>query len=240
MSASQYKAILAGGSLPEPPHALLDGPLHCVEGPPPIAAPSSGETDDEHGGVVPPVVPLPGAVVPAPPVDPPVVPLPGAVVPAPPVAPPVDPPVVPAPPVAYVAHPVYDVDIRGDGQCQFRHDTMRFFIAAHCRHPLHGSNCRANRQYRAHPRAPRVKPSQGRPGGTLLAWMKCADDFPDAASHQAILKPDTVTWHEQLTLDKRTSARDWCERNYPEFAEFLRHHERAPWPGEGEEPLLPC
>ena len=232
MSASQYNGILNGGALPEPPLALQDGPLRGVDDDLRAAGhndmaledlshdedwdalPDDDDDDiddDDIGAVV---------EVPAPPAP---------VVPAP-----------PAPPAALVAHPVFDVDIRRDGRCQFRHDTQRFFIAAHCRHPAHGPNCRANRQYRAHPRAPRVSPWQGRPGGTLLAWLKCADEFPDAASHQAILKRDQCVISPHLTQYKRSKWRAWCERKCPEFANFLREHEREPWPGEGVEPELPC
>ena len=132
---------------------------------------------------------------------------------------------------------VFPVDIRGDGLCLFRYDAKNFTLNAHCNHPAHGKLCRRGRVVNVHPRAPARNKSQGRPGGTLLAWLACADEFPDGASHMAEMRQARTSefFDQVIRADKRL----WVEENAPAFHAFLVAAERPPWPDEADEPELP-
>jgi hypothetical protein len=88
------------------------------------------------------------------------------------------------------------------------------------------------------PSAVLSRASQGRPAGTLLAWLKCAADFPDQASHNKALN-DRHILLPSLSFAARAEARAWAETHHPEFAAFLAAHE-APQRGDHPEPADPA
>lgn len=159
---------------------------------------------------------------------------------SPPQSPVADAPPVPPPPIAiHSVHQTHWVDVRGDGLCYFKHDTVRKKLNAHCMFPTHGRLCRAGRALTAHPKAPRVKPQQGRPGGTLLAWINCAAHFEDATAHMMELTEPFLSASPHFTPQLRSDVRDLVEGQFPEFSQFLSEVERPPEPGEGSEPAAP-
>ena len=109
---------------------------------------------------------------------------------------------------------------------------------AHCNHPDHGKLCRRGRVVKAHPRAPARYRTQGRPAGTLLAWLACADEFTDDVSHMAELRQARTS--EYFDQETRADKRLWVEENAPDFHAFLVATERPPWLDETDEPELPA
>ena len=140
-----------------------------------------------------------------------------------------------APPAAALAaHPSYPADIRGDGLAEFRHDTLRNILALHCHHPSHGSRCRLNRVLYGSTR----KPAQGRPVGLMLAWARCADQYPDQKSHSRASMFPHILIEENLNYSAREAARMWA-KSQPHLVAMMDNLERKREPGEGEEPIVP-
>lgn len=192
-----------------------DGPVIAVVGAPP---------DEPVEGAAPP----PPMAVPPPPAEPPPPPLP----------PPLEPP-PPALPVArgprrggLVAHPAYSVDVRGDGRCIIRHDTVQKQWGAHCRLPAHGHLCRLNRTLKE--RA--GNPAQGRPLGFLLAWLQSAGDFESKEEHMQLGRSPHFILDERMSHRTRVRARVWLRDAEPDVYRELTQLEREQQSGEGIEP----
>lgn len=132
-------------------------------------------------------------------------------------------------------HPTWHVDVRGDGLCYIKHDERLQILSAHCRHPNHGALCRVNRTLRTRPR----NDAQGKPVGFLLAWMACADDYADQASHHAIAAQARVAGVEALSFENRSSWREWARVHSPGLTELAARVE-AGGAGTGEEPEGLC
>lgn len=136
-----------------------------------------------------------------------------------------------------MAHPEYPADIRGDGRAVLKHDRQLNIMAAHCRHALHGDECRVNRtlNHRAN------RPASGRPAGFLLAWLAMADDFPDQKSHHAASLMRSAQVDERLNWQARQACRDWLNVEAPaETREFVADVEADLGEEQDREPLGLC
>jgi hypothetical protein len=131
---------------------------------------------------------------------------------------------------------VFKVDIRGDGLCELRFDTKLNILAAHCHHPDHGPKCRVHRTLNKSD--VRSRGAQGRPAGFLLAWMKCAGDYPTQGAHHEISKRGMLV--HSLSFEARREAREWATSRYPDFAAFLDTHEARRVEGDPIEPADVC
>ena len=87
---------------------------------------------------------------------------------------------------ARAPHLEFDVDVRGDGLCVFKYDTQLNILAAHCRLPAHGRDCRVNRTLEEGKTA--AAAARGRPLGFLVAWLRCAEQFATQQEHHDISK----------------------------------------------------
>jgi hypothetical protein len=126
------------------------------------------------------------------------------------------PPPLAVPAAARTRHVDYLIDARGDGLTLLKHDTKLNILAAHCRHPEHGRQCRLNRSLNGNAR----KPAQGSPIGFLIAWLLCAGDFsgPDAQKlHSDSSKQPEVFFDARYDFATRSLARAWLKDNYPDW-----------------------
>ena len=105
-----------------------------------------------------------------------------------------------------VPHRVWDADIRADGLAKMKYEESTFQITAHCNLPSHGRLCRLRRSV-----LPGKNLAQGRPGGFLLAWLKCAGEYPSQAAHQAMGQKAVVRIQPNLSFDTRALCRAWSE-----------------------------
>ena len=128
-------------------------------------------------------------------------------------------------------HPVFFVDVRGDGKAHLRHDTKLKKLAAHCGLERHGKRCRIQRALTAG-----RNPDQGRPAGLLLQWMAIAEDFDDADAHMQVSREPTVFFDPRFRHELRVQKRAWAEDDIPGFMAWICDKERFARPGEPREP----
>ena len=124
------------------------------------------------------------------------------------------------------------VDVRGDGLCLLKYDTKLHILAARCRFPAHGNNCRANRTANGND----LVQQQGRPLGFLLAWMLNAHRYPDQKQHSTASTDKLRGSKPHFSHDERKRLREWFVATYPVNAAALAKIERKVRKGESQEP----
>eukprot|EP00959_Pyramimonas_sp_CCMP1952_P088096 1843033-Pyramimonas_sp.AAC.1 len=74
----------------------------------------------------------------------------------------------------------------------------------------------------------------------ILAWLKCAHQYPTQADHQKITRGMAANLEDDLLIHKRLAARQETEAPHPVAYAEMSGLERAQRAGEGVEPeLLP-
>lgn len=118
-------------------------------------------------------------------------------------------------------------EVPGLGHIVWNAATESLAAVCKCGHDL----CRTSRTLKPNDH----RPSQARPLGFLMAWLRAGPECPNDGSHQVLARRESA--HDpRVSYQERVDAREWLEAQ-PNFR-WLRELERPVRPDEGAEPLL--